>query len=459
MSFLLGRILNAILGFGADNMDMKKKICIIGGGTVAHIRNHFAVCAPAYGATAKDIESILYSLGAFQKFEVNVELTKMAGGNYLETNEDVADWVEHVKADPLTKIVFFNAALVDWEPKFVQQYGVNHGIRSTSKNSNSFGKYETRFETRQTRSIDINFTPANKIISNVRKGRKDIFLVGFKATCGATKQEMYEKGLRLCKEGSVNLVLVNDTKTRWNMIVTPEEAAYHESNKRQDVLKNLVEMAVLRSHLTFTQSTVVAGDLVPWSDSRIPESIKKVIDHCIGKNAYKPFNGATVGHFAIKLSDTEFLTSIRRSNFNDLDKNGMVYVKTDGPDTVIAYGAKPSVGGQSQRIVFNDHAGMDCIVHFHSPLKAMPRDDIPVRSQREYECGSHQCGKNTSDGLKQFGNLKAVMLENHGPNIVFNKNINPQEVIDFIESNFELAQKTGGYNLTMEDLKEYNNAI
>jgi hypothetical protein len=210
-------------------------------------------------------------------------------------------------------------------------------------------------------------------------------------------------------------------------------------------------MVYYRSHLTFTQSTVVDGKPVSWNDERIPVSLKTIVEHCINKKAYKKFGESTVGHFAIKLSDTEFLTSIRKSDFNKLPENGMVYVKTDGPDTVLAYGAKPSVGGQSQRIVFNDHPGMDCIVHFHCPLKSTsPQsviDRVPVRSQREVECGSHQCGKQTSDGLAQFGNLKAVYLDQHGPNIVFNKNINPQEVIDFIEKNFDLTQKTGGYNL------------
>ena len=70
--------------------------------------------------------------------------------------------------------------------------------------------------------------------------------------------------------------------------------------------------------------------------------------------------------------------------------------------------------------------------------------NIPVISQREYECGSHECGKNTSTGLKQFGNLSCVMLDNHGPNIVFHHSIDPQEVIDFIRNNFDLSQKTGG---------------
>jgi hypothetical protein len=70
---------------------------------------------------------------------------------------------------------------------------------------------------------------------------------------------------------------------------------------------------------------------------------------------------------------------------------------------------------------------------------------IPVVSQREYECGSHQCGENTANGLSKFGNLYCVMLDNHGPNIVFNHSIDPQEVIDFINDNFDLGRSTSGF--------------
>jgi len=424
-----------------------KKIHIFGGGTIAHIANHLALCAPAYGTTA----GLLYRFASkrFSEMDVCLHLTKMSGrevsfyGPPLETNEDVLKRVELLKADLNTKIIFFNCALVDWEPTEAHIPVDNDDDIELDK----FGKYEPRLDTHQTEEVNLWIGKSKKIIPYIREGRKDIFLVGFKTTCGASKQEMFEKGLRLCKEGSVNLVLVNDTKTRWNMIVTPEEAAYHETNNRVEVLENLVDMAYYRSHLTFTQSTVVEGKPVKWSDERIPASVKAVVEHCIRGNAYKPFANATVGHFAVKLSDTEFLTSIRKSNFNDIMNTGMVYVKTDGPDTVIAYGAKPSVGGQSQRIVFRDHPGMDCIVHFHCPLRENHPDEIPIRSQREVECGSHQCGKNTSDGLKQFGNLKAVMLDQHGPNIVFSKDIDPQEVIEFINRNFYLNKKTGGYQL------------
>lgn len=286
-------------------------------------------------------------------------------------------------------------------------------------------------------------------LKNIRDKRKDIFLSVIHLTNRLSKQKMYEVGLSICKQGSANLVLVSDSHYNWNMIVTPEEAAYHESDNLLDCITNLVDIAYYRSHLTFTQSSVLEGKPVDWNDNRIPNNIRNVVNYCINNKAYKSFGEtkSTVGHFAIKLSDTEFLTSIRKSNFNDLDKTGMVYVKTDGPDTVLAYGAKPSVGGQSQRIIFRNHDGMDCVVHFHSPLKPNHPDYIPIVSQREVECGSHQCGQQTSNNLKAFGNLKAVMLDNHGPNIVFNKHINETEIIDFIERNFDLEKKTGGYTI------------
>ncbi len=428
---------------------MNKKCYVIGGGTVAHITNHFATCSPAYGGTAKAISRMVQNSNLCTSLDVDLILTKMAGGEEIETNEDVANWVDKIKKDLDTKIVFFNCALVDFEPRKLNLFSTeNRTLENIMENDSiyHFGKHVTRLESRN-KHLVLSLKPSEKIISSIRKDRKDIFLVGFKATCGDTKQEMFLKGLRLCKEASCNLVLVNDTKTRWNMIITPEEAAYHETDNREEVLKNLVEMTLLRSNLTFTQSTVIAGDLIPWSSELIPDSLRKAVDYCIKGNAYKPFNGSTVGHFAVKLSDTEFLTSVRKSNFNDLAKNGMVKIKTDGPDTVLAYGAKPSVGGQSQRIVFKDHPGMDCILHFHSPLKMTANKDIPIATQRAYECGSHECGKNTSNHLATFGNLKAVMLQDHGPNIVFNKNIDPKELIDFIQANFELTAKTGGYTV------------
>lgn len=414
-----------------------KIVHVIGGGTISHVRNHLALAAPAYGGTARRIAELCKNHS--DKMEVKLHLTRMADPQgALETPNDVANLVKEIVADNRTKIVFFNPAIVDFE-------GSIEGAES--------GKYGTRLKSydaeEKPTSLSLRLTAAEKVINLIRSKhaakpvRKDIFLVGFKATCGLSEQDQYLEGLNMLKRSSCNLVLANDTRTRVNMVITPEEASYSVTTDRDAALKTLVEMAYLRSHLTFTRSTVIAGEPVAWNSELVPQTLRSVVDYCIGRGAYKKFRGVTAGHFAAKLDDHTFLTSRRRTDFGDMANVGLVKVTTDGPDSVIAYGSKPSVGGQSQRIVFTEHADTDCIVHFHCPIK--PESEVPRVSQREYECGSHECGANTSRGLKRFGDLYAVYLENHGPNIVFNKEIDPAAVVQFIEDNFDLSSKTGGY--------------
>lgn len=417
---------------------MKKTVEIIGGGTVSHVRSHLAVSAVAYGHTARKLKELCEKHS--DKLNVNLYLTRMAnsGNGNLETAENIKELVDKFKLDANVKIIFFNVAMVDYDGTIT---GLQAYPRIDSLEKIESGKYADRLKTRDGNAA-MDLIPKSKIIKDIRNGRKDIFLVGFKTTCGVTEDEQYIAGLNLLKESSCNLVLANDIKTRKNMIITPEEARYHVTTDRDVALENLVEMTYLRSHLSFTRSTVVSGESIPWESDLVPASLRKAVDYCIEKGAYKEFRGATVGHFACKVDEKTFLTSKRKTNFNDLKKNGLVKVVIDGDDTVIAYGSKPSVGGQSQRIIFSEHNDYDCIVHFHCPKKKDSK--VPSVSQREYECGSHECGKNTSNGLRRFGNLSAVMLDNHGPNIVFNHTIDPQEVIDFIEANFDLTGKTGG---------------
>ena len=413
-----------------------KKVYILGGGTISHVRNHLALCAPAFGSTARQILDLCQK--KFTDTQNYLFLTKMADfTSPMITNEDVEELVKNINEDLNVKVVFFNVAMCDWNGEIAVNLDEENPELIKS------GKYAKRLKTSEGHKVMM-LKPAEKIIKRIRENRKDIFVVGFKTTCGATEQEQYIAGLNLLKTNSINLVLANDTRTRLNMIITPEEAKYQVIKNREWALAELVDMTWYRSQLTFTRSTVVDGKPVAWDSSEVPGVLRAVVNYCITNGAYKVFNGATVGHFAAKIGTNEFLTSIRKSNFNDIGKNGLVRIKTDGPDTVIAYGAKPSVGGQSQRIVFSEHPEYDCIVHFHCPLKENHLDDIPVISQREYECGSHQCGQNTSNGLKKFGNLSCVMLDNHGPNIVFHSSISIGEVTSFIYNNFNLDAKTGG---------------
>jgi hypothetical protein len=203
-------------------------------------------------------------------------------------------------------------------------------------------------------------------------------------------------------------------------------------------------MAVARQkNGVFTRSLVVPGEAVPWSSPLVPPALRRVVDHCVARGAYKPFLGATVGHFAVRLGEGRFLTSRRKTDFNRLSEVGLVLVEARGDDEVVAHGFKPSVGGQSQRIVFRDHPGLDCIVHFHCPLR--PGARVPVAEQRPFECGSHACGRNTSEHLADVGGgIRAVMLDRHGPNVVFSRHVDAARVIAFIESSFDLTGRTDG---------------
>lgn len=403
---------------------------IFGGGTFFHVRNHMSLCAPAFGKTARYINTF-YD-------DAQLHLTKMADPNsILDTNEDVEYKLDRLIADPLCKVIYFNVALCDYEGSIIERGAFDSEIPTRS------GKYETRLKTRDGEQTML-LTPAKKLIGKIRKTRKDIFVVGFKTTCNATPDEQYLAALNMLKENSINLVLANDTGNRRNMIVAPEETRYCVTTDRNKALTTLVEMTNSRSRNTFTRSTVIDGDIVPWNSNEIPDNLRQVVNHCIKRGAYKPFRGATAGHFAVKVNDHEVLTSIRKTNYNDLDKSGLVRIEYEGLDKVIAHGAKPSVGGQSQRIVFDEHPDLDCIVHFHCPTKEI-YEYIPTAPQAQNECGSHQCGQNTSTNLKHIRDgIHAVMLDSHGPNIVFSKDIDPQKVIDFIETNFDLEAKTGG---------------
>lgn len=448
-----------------------RKIHIIGGGTVAHVRPHLAICAPAYGKTTRDLYNIL--VGSDFDGLVYTYTTKMAGNRKtiwqrrsgvedmeplnLETNADVAKLLDDIVVlDPDPSIVFLPAALVDFDATgvFADVFG-----RGTP---GPVGKQHPRLSS--TEQHELTLRPAEKVIRAVRKQRKDVFLVGFKTTTGASPQAQFDAGLRLVKQASCNLVLANDLETKLNMVVTPEQAPHYVSTDRRHVLRQLVGMALERSKGHFTRSTVHPGPLIQWSDEQIPASLRTVVNYCIKRGAYKSFLGKTVGHFALRVPvdasiPLTYITSRRGVDFNKLDEVGLVMVQaandTDGTAWVVVDGAKPSVGGQSQRIIFAEHPDVDCIVHFHCPLRPEHRNvyvngPIPVRSQEPYECGSHECGQNTSNGLKVFETyngahkypVKAVMLDKHGPNIVFNRSVDPQAVIDFIEKYWDLERST-----------------
>lgn len=557
-----------------------KRIAIIGGGTNTYISNHLSLSAPAYGTTAKKLAN-KFRANPENQMQVDLYLTNMAQqapGN-PDTPEEVEALVDKLVADPNTRVIIFNVAMVDYKPESLTKEVFNNPEYTYHEDvTTTFGKYAGRLSTSEFPEIRLELTIQDKIIQKIRKERKDILLVGFKTTCGSTKEEQFQKGLKLCKDASANIVFVNDVdkdrikklndlvsldmdkefdeespnhgldlhyslkgkdfllkdiqSLQNNGLVTPEESSYWY-NTRDEALDALVQMVLDRSHLHFTRSTVVDSETVPWNVRKtsstlytipivvepkkreyipnpiIPETFRVVFDWVRSQGAYKKGpTGATVGHFGIKLGPNEFLTSKRKTDFNKIEEVGLVRVITDDPDNVfgykhffenkevrdlqdklklikerskqdqtendkmwsevwteyykdklaavqqnvVAFGAKPSVGGQSQRSLFEAYPNLDCIIHFHCPLKTGSRDEFNTTPQFSFECGSYECIKSNLTGFKEYKvsdthSIWAGHMDYHGPNIVFSKDIDPQLVIDFIDKYWDLSRKTDGLSL------------
>ncbi|MEX3984265.1 phosphopantothenoylcysteine decarboxylase [Paraburkholderia sp. EG287A] len=182
---------------------MAKTIHIFGGGTIQHVRNHLALCAPAYGNTARKLAADLANSPL--DMDVKLHLTKMADpDSRMETNEDVSRAVYGLLSDPETNVIIFNVALVD----FRGQIG---DVES--------GKYAERLQTRAPGPVQMNLTPAPKLLASIKIARPDVYVVGFKTTAGATEIGQLTAAERQIRETGVDLVFANDTVTRSNMLV------------------------------------------------------------------------------------------------------------------------------------------------------------------------------------------------------------------------------------------------
>lgn len=184
---------------------MAPSIHIFGGGTVQYVRSHLALCAPAYGNTARQLKNALLTEGV-EADQVALHLTRMAdSASGLETNQDVALRLSAVLANPATKVVVFNVALCDFE-----------GQVATTPS----GKYAKRLKSRDG-EVPLTLRPAPKLLADIKLVRPDVFVVGFKTTADDDADSQIALARRQLAETGVDLVWANDTVTRHNLLVTP----------------------------------------------------------------------------------------------------------------------------------------------------------------------------------------------------------------------------------------------
>lgn len=222
---------------------MSNTIHIFGGGTVQHVRNHFALCAPAYGTFAREMQRRLLGTSLLARLctllgrpraKVQLHLTKMADPtSTLETNEDVALRLSQVLADPQTKVIIFNVALCDYQGQVGDEPS---------------GKYATRLSSRDG-DQHVELTPAMKVLPSIHAARPDVIVVGFKTTAGDTMETQLAKAQRQMDEADVDMVWVNDTVTRENHlqiadITLPQPPAGATRSQLMDWLSNLLRECV-----------------------------------------------------------------------------------------------------------------------------------------------------------------------------------------------------------------------
>lgn len=437
------------------------KFYVITGGTTVAVAPHFSLAAPAYGHVGAEIARRLTALLGDDGAVVLVQ-TRMAQGSQpvdgvqakllddarldqLETNADLAQLVDHIVERPDTRCIVLAAAVCDFEPVQLS-WGSGPGAQQRSR----FGRDVPRLRSRAGQ-VALTLRASDKLIGRIRRERKDIFVVGFKAMAGVSERELYSAGLRLLKTASLNLVLANDIQARRNLVITPEEYPYAGDN-REHAIQTLVEMIRDRTRLTFVRTLVrdelPADPLALHDAGAIPANFVPVLRHLIARGAYKPFLAKTSGHFGCKVLDPALpfqrIASIRKVDHNAALRAGMAKIYGIEAGQIIAGGGRPSVGEHTQHSIYEALGdAVHSIVHFHCPPR--PDASVPRAPQRAFECGSVECGLNTSLHLERVRDgIHAVHLDGHGPNIAFHRDVPVAELITWIDEHFDLADKTGG---------------
>src|SRR3989344_598598 len=161
-----------------------KTVHVIGGGTLFHIDSHLYLGSKAAGNTARKIAELCRAHD--QTMDVKLTLTNMADHtSKIDTNEDLKAFVENLVVNSTTKIIFFNAAVVDFEADIVLDRG-DQVVLSAGKDAE---RLRTSDQRGWLQTYTMELTPREKIVKLIREKRKDIFLIAFKQTAGASEGE------------------------------------------------------------------------------------------------------------------------------------------------------------------------------------------------------------------------------------------------------------------------------
>lgn len=184
---------NVLKKFGFSSKLKNKKVLMTAGPTIEHIDPVRVITNQSSGKTGVSLASELISAGAKVTLIYGPGEEKPPKGakiiNVLSSKEMHAAIKSELKRK--FDIVIMAAAVADYVPKFQSK----KKIKSSKL------------------SMNISLKKAPKIIDQIKKYQKNLFLVGFKAEINLTKTQLIKSAEKKLKESSADMIIANDIGT------------------------------------------------------------------------------------------------------------------------------------------------------------------------------------------------------------------------------------------------------
>jgi len=181
--------------FGLSSKLHNKKILMTGGPTIEHIDPVRVITNQSTGKTSVLLASEFISAGAKVTLVYGSGTEKPPKGAKVIRVDSVKQMLDAVKKEMRKKydIVILSAAASDYIPKNVNKTK----IKSTQK------------------QLVIKLDLAPKIIDQIKKIQKNVFLVGFKAETNLSKNKLEVEARKKLKKSNADMIIANDVGSKY----------------------------------------------------------------------------------------------------------------------------------------------------------------------------------------------------------------------------------------------------
>ena len=181
---------NVLNKFGSSSILKNKKVLMTAGPTIEHIDPIRVITNQSSGKTGVCLASELISAGANVTFVYGPGKEKPPKGAKIINVTSSKEMHDAVRSQLKRKfdVVIMAAAIADYVPSIESK----KKIKSSKKN------------------MTISLKKAPKIIDQIRKYQKDLFLIGFKAETNLSKTQLIKSAEKKLKESSADMIIAND---------------------------------------------------------------------------------------------------------------------------------------------------------------------------------------------------------------------------------------------------------